>query len=415
MIRLDVETASWVNPANPNAGDFRLLVAGDFCPARGYALDEVLTRGADACRGVYGDMLGDLADKDLSIVNLELALSDSPGEAIIKDGPALAGPVGVLEALTAGRFDAVNLANNHVLDFGPDVLMQTIQAVRDAGLASFGAGENRARAYEPLFVQVAGRNVGLLAFAETEFSSATRTTPGTCPLEGGANAAAIAAAAKRCDLLIVFVHGGNEHCPVASPRMVREYRSFIDAGADAVIGGHAHTVQGMELYAGRPIIYNIGNFLFWVDPAHADPLWWYGFLPRLHFAGRTCTRIDAVPYRLDAELKSLRRLTGNAASAFVERLNRLSEIIADPELGEWFWNAWCLDKLDSFLGRIRETRDGFDRDDLRPLAAAHLRNLFTCQAHHEAISTALELVRQDRPAEPHVADELAGLLEPDGF
>ena len=175
MIRVDVSTGTWRNPS-PAGKSLRLIAAGDICPAQGWKLDELFSAGRASVESVYGDLLPELARKDLSVADLELPLS-AGGERIVKDGPHLRGP--------------------------------------------------------------------------------------TAAIEG-----------------------------------------------------------------------------------------------------------------------------------FLARLNRLSELIADADLHERFWNAYCLARLPFYLGRLQETRSGLDRPELRQLAAAHLRNLFTCEAHHEVIATGLELIRQ---------------------
>lgn len=412
MIRIDTRSGSWRREGAASDDVLQLLATGDICPAYGTRLDEVFAKGPKAAEKLYEAIAPDLSEKDLSVTNLELVLSEA-GEPILKDGPNLRGPAEAIGGFTVGGFDVANMANNHVLDFGPEAFRETVRLVRSRGMEVLGAGENLAEAWMPLVVRRGDRRIGLLAFAENEFSNATRTTPGASSLRPGPNAATIRAAREQCDLLVVFVHGGNEYCPVASPRMVQTYRGFVDAGADAVIGHHAHTVQGMELYRDVPIVYNTGNFLFWHDPAHVDPMWWKEFFVRLSFDGRRCVRLDVHPVRMDPKTLALQPLAGEAREQFLARLNRLSEILADPDLHERFWWTYCLERLPHFERRLQETIAGMQRDDLRAKAAAHLRNLFTCEAHWEAISTALELVRQGRKAEEFgVQEELAALMRP---
>jgi hypothetical protein len=388
----------------------RLLATGDICPSHGLRLDEAFSAGRASAEAVYGDVLPELAEKDISVANLELPLSDR-GQALIKDGPALRGPPAAIEGLLAGRFDVVDLANNHTLDFGPDALLDTIALLKRHGIVPLGAGADLETARRPVFLDRGGLRAGLLAFAENEFSIASRSSPGAAPLNPGPNCVAISAARPLCNLLVVFVHGGNEYCPFPSPRMVRDYRSFVDAGADAVIGHHAHTVQGVEWYRGVPILYNIGNFLFWVPGGDEGPLWWHGMVPRLSFIGRRCAALDVLPTWLDPRTARLSLLNGQRKAAFLQRLHRLSQIIADAELHERFWKAYCAMKLPSFLERIRASRAGIDLPDSRRQSAALLRNLFGCEAHHEAIFTALELMRggQER-ATFGVEEELSRLM-----
>lgn len=387
---------------------FRIMAVGDICPCTGRKLDAAFSRGLDAARDVYGDVLPELVAKDLSVANLELPLSDR-GEPIVKDGPNLRGPAAAIDGVLAGGFDAVTLANNHVLDFGPEPFFDTIALCRRRGLTVFGAGRDRADAARLVTMERAtatGRRirVGLLAFAENEFCNATDTTPGASPLEPGPNCNLIRRSRDQCDLLVVFVHGGNEYSPLPSPRMVRDYRAFAEAGADAVIGHHPHTVQSMELHEGVPIIYSVGNFLFWMPPEHVPTTWWLEMAVRLHFdvhaseRERRCVGVDVIPVDMDRRTAHLRLLQGDERAAFCRRLNRLSRIIADADLHRRFWQTCCLKRLPHYLKWMAETRAGLDvglnDEGARRLAAAELRNQYRCEAHHEIAWTALDLLRQ---------------------
>jgi poly-gamma-glutamate synthesis protein (capsule biosynthesis protein) len=315
------------------------------------------------------------------------------GEPIIKDGPVLRGPPEAIAGFKAGGFDAACLANNHVRDMGPRALLQTIGVVRAAGIEVFGAAENEEAAAQPLFIERRGQRVGLLAFAENEFSGGGPDSAGANPYRPGPNAMAVARARSQCDLVLVFVHGGSEYCPFPSPRMVRDYRAFAEAGADAVIGHHPHTVQGMELCGGVPILYSLGNFLFWVRKHEENnPMWPLEMMVRVTFAERRCSRLEVFPVRSDSETGTA-LLRGPDRERFLTRLNCLSQIIAEPGRHRRLWEAYCLMRLPFYLHRIAETRAGLDRPELRKVAAAHLKNLFACEAHHEVIVTALELLR----------------------
>jgi len=405
MIYVDMESGRWEHPQpGQEQKKLRFLAVGDVCPASGRRYDEILSAGPEAASAAYGDLLGELTWKDLSLGNLELPLAEG-GQAIVKCGPNLIGPPGAIEGVKIGGFDVLKMANNHVLDYGPGPLMDTIELVAENGMATVGAGGNLEEASRPLFIERAGFRVGMLAFAENEFSGAGRDEPGCCPLDPGPNRSAIRKAAGQCDLLIVCVHGGSELCPLPSPRMVRDYRCFVDAGADAVIGDHAHTVQGMELYRDVPIIYNLGNFFFWADPEKVSPQWWKRMFVRLTFNGRRCIRLDVHPFEVDFATAALKLLEGREKRRFLENLNRLSEIIADPDLHEQFWNAYCMSRREYYTGHLERSLAGITGGKADEAEAARLRHLFSCEAHKDVITGFAELIRQGR------ADEAFGVEE----
>lgn len=425
---VDVNTGIWANPGTVvDSKEFRLVAVGDICPTnsdtqngRFRKYDEAFSQSGTA-EAVYGDLLDELKQKDLSVGNLELSLSDG-GKATIKAGPNLKGSPAAIKGVAAGGFDVLDMANNHTLDFGPGPLLETIELVRQNGMEVLGAGADQAVACRPVFVERAGVRVGLLAFAENA-DRMTPDQPGYATLAPGPNCNIIHATRSQCDLLVVFVHGGSEACPIPSPRMIRDYRSFADAGADAVIGHHAHTVQGMELHNGVPIIYNMGNFVFWNDPQRINPLWWKNMFVRLSFSGRQCVKLDVIPVGVDMETSGLGKLSGQAAVDFFTRLNRLSRIVADADLHERFWNAYCLTCLDDYITkRIPDVCDKItgtaetaslapDSPDRRQ-AAIRLGHLFTCEAHYDVITSVMNLAHQGMDKQNFgVEEELKQLRE----
>jgi poly-gamma-glutamate capsule biosynthesis protein CapA/YwtB (metallophosphatase superfamily) len=401
MLKVD-DHGCWRSGGQPSAEPWRLLAVGDICPAQGFKLDELFTAGPEAAAAVYGDVLTELADKDLSIANLELPLSDR-GQPIVKNGPCLKGPPAAIDSVLAGGFDAVTMANNHVMDFGPDAFFDTLDLCARHGLTVFGAGRDIEDAGRLVTIDRSGVRVGLLAFADNEFSNAGAATPGGSPFAPGPNCNLIARSRDACDLLIVFVHGGNEYCPLPSPRMVRDYRAFAEAGADAVIAHHPHTVQSMELHENVPILYSLGNFLFWNAPHRVPRTWWLEMAARLHFEGRRCVGLDILPVEMDRETASLRLVTGRQRAAFCQRLNRLSEILADADLHRRFWQAYCLKRLPHYLDWAARARADLDADHAsrsRLVAAAQIKNQYACEAHHEIVVTAMDLVRQGLDTTP---------------
>ncbi len=219
---------------------------------------------------------GRLAAADLTVGNLECTLSRAGPPT--QGGDSFAADPAVLGALRGAGFDVLTLANNHLGDFGPEALRRTVRAVREAGFATTGAGENLAAAREPAIVRARGVRFGILAFnAIGETPAAGRTTPGAVqvrmpPRTGPLNAsdmAALEASVRevrgQVDVVVVCPHWGQQytHRPVEEQHTVA--RRLVDAGADAVIASHPHWVQGMELYRDRLVAHSLGNFVFDMD------------------------------------------------------------------------------------------------------------------------------------------------------
>ncbi len=156
----------------------KLIIGGDICPiARGAKLAD------PACAAdIWAGISAPLASADLRIANLECPLSDKQNP-LPKSGPVLSAKPDCAKGISAAGFDALTLANNHIMDHGGEGLADTLAACADAGIQTAGAGENLAAASAPLVVEAAGIRVAILAFAENEFSAAGRDRPGACPLD----------------------------------------------------------------------------------------------------------------------------------------------------------------------------------------------------------------------------------------
>ncbi|MEA2413053.1 MAG: hypothetical protein QOC77_3614 [Thermoleophilaceae bacterium] len=173
---------------------------------------------------------------------------------------AFQAPASYARALARVGFDLFNLANNHSRDFGLSGTRQTVRALAAAGLKHTGlAGETR-------FATVAGRRVAFLGFAPYPWTSPLLDVP--------AARRQIAAAARRAQIVIVFIHAGAEgagqtHTPHGTEHAFGENRgaarrfahAAVAAGADAVLGSGPHVLRGMECYRRRVIAYSLGNFV----------------------------------------------------------------------------------------------------------------------------------------------------------
>jgi poly-gamma-glutamate synthesis protein (capsule biosynthesis protein) len=148
-------------------------------------------------------------------------------------------------------------------------------------------------------VDAPARRVALLAyndFPPREFA-AGRTTPGIAWLVEKDVVRDIKAARARADIVLLYLHWGEELKSAAEPEQKALAQRLIDAGADGVIGGHPHVTQEVEWYRDRPIVYSLGNFVF--DYFPYDPPVWRGWMARLtfHKAGRP--GLDLIPVELD--------------------------------------------------------------------------------------------------------------------
>jgi poly-gamma-glutamate capsule biosynthesis protein CapA/YwtB (metallophosphatase superfamily) len=201
---------------------------------------------------------------DLTMVNLECPATD-----IVDPEPKAftfrCDPRALPDARHAG-IDVVSQANNHAYDQGPRGLVDSLDAIRAAGLASVGAGADESEALRAARFEVRGWTiavVGIDQILDPLDQVAGPNKPGTA---GGHDfrlaLRAVREAAASSDLVFVLIHWGVEL--EARPRsyQVRQAHRMIDAGADVLFGSHPHTLQPMETYRDRPIFYSLGNFVW---------------------------------------------------------------------------------------------------------------------------------------------------------
>jgi poly-gamma-glutamate synthesis protein (capsule biosynthesis protein) len=178
---------------------------------------------------------------------------------------------GLIDGLVDAGLDYVSIANNHIGDAGDAGILQTIANLKKRGLAYSGAGKDLAAARKPAMLEANGIKVAVLGYdAIAPIYFAAKGETGSAQLSLSRAKADIKAARKAgADLVIVFPHWGREYrnSPFAAQQQLA--RGIIDAGADMIIGNHAHWAAAVEVYKGKPIWYALGNFVFdqtWSEP-----------------------------------------------------------------------------------------------------------------------------------------------------
>jgi len=257
VLQLGAARAQTPVPA-PVAADegFSLVFAGDV------TLDDapgaLIARGGDP----FAAFAPWFANADVRLINLECVVARG-GTPADKNFTFRAEPQ-VLPVLRR-HVDAVTLANNHSGDYGRSAFAEMLGWLQQAGLGQAGGGLNLAEAHTPWLFERAGQRVAVLSYNEYMPRSfeADHDAPGSAWSEDEQVVHDVQQARlrHRADRVLVFMHWGWENEPRANPRQRSLARLLIDAGADAVIGGHPHVTQDIELYQGKPIIYSVGNFV----------------------------------------------------------------------------------------------------------------------------------------------------------
>jgi poly-gamma-glutamate synthesis protein (capsule biosynthesis protein) len=200
---------------------------------------------------------------DLTIGNLECVVGTS---GVAEDKPfVLRAHPRVLPVLKK-HFSALSLANNHSGDFGPQAFSSMLDLLDASGIKYFGGGRNLQEAYAPIIFDIKGKRIALLAynlFFPRSFE-ALDDRPGNAWGEDDYVREGIKRARNihQADIVITYPHWGWENEKIASANQVALAHLMIDSGADAVIGGHPHVTQNIEIYKGKTIFYSLGNFVF---------------------------------------------------------------------------------------------------------------------------------------------------------
>ena len=168
--------------------------------------------------------------------------------------------------------DIVTLANNHTMDYGRQSLLDTMAALDAQGIAYVGAGKNLEEAKSAEIRYVNGKKIAILGssrfipdvdwYAQANKPGIMTTYESTDRFSMMKEEITRLKEEEKCDIVAVFVHFGKEKSYDILENQKIIAHGYVDAGADFVIGSHAHNLQGIEIYKGAPIYYNLGNFLF---------------------------------------------------------------------------------------------------------------------------------------------------------
>jgi poly-gamma-glutamate capsule biosynthesis protein CapA/YwtB (metallophosphatase superfamily) len=238
-----------LEPEPPEGPRVRLAFAGDLSMALaiGHNLEALAAGSAGVEPGYpFAGVTDRIASADLAIGNLECVVSPlgtpKPTAPVPFRAPELA-----FGSIQRAGFDIVSVANNHVLDYGPVALDDMVARLDRTGLPHIGVGRRSLAPEAPLIREIHGIRLGFFAFYDVNIEKACRD---------------VARARGTVDLLVVFNHWGIEAQTSPDGHQRSFGHALIDAGADLVVGAHAHVLQPEEWYRGKLLFYGLGNFVF---------------------------------------------------------------------------------------------------------------------------------------------------------
>jgi len=356
---------------NPRKTAAKICIAGDWAPIRVFK-DIMETRQ----ESIYGDLLPILRAADLSIVNLESPLSDR-GDPVFKSGTVFKGEQHHINALTSVPFDVVTLANNHVFDYGLDAFEDTMDVLKHNNIQWTGAGMSIKEAAAPLVINVNDIKIAIVNFSEGEDLTSAGEKPGVMGWDLSRVEDAIKMLRSKVDFIIVVSHCGIEYIPFPPPYVARAFKQMVRAGADIVIGHHPHVPQGIQFYKNTPIIYSLGNFVFY----QPTDLYYrkLGYLVNLGLNKGNLVSLELVPYQIhDLGLSCLK---GAGLQAFRNKFKEISMPLNDDKKLDAAWNGFLkYYDVNGFFNEISMIMEKIKTEPQK--GAAMFRNRLTTMQHY---------------------------------
>ena len=281
----------------------------------------------------FADVKDVFLDSDIKFGNLECVLSDNELKNI--DGKAknfcLKGPADMTNVLKTVGFNILSLANNHIYDYAHNGLIDTLENLAINDIQTIGAGENLQEARELKIIEVSGQKVGFLGYTDLayvnfqnkdEIPTASESKSGVSPLKEEYIIEDIEKSRGKCDLLFISLHWSDEYTHIPKDSQVELAHRIIDAGADGILGHHAHNLQGVEVYKDKPIVYNMGNFIF----DQNDNLNKDSAIFNITFADSKFEKLEIIPCRIEGKKKTV-IASGEDYVKIVEHMKRFSEVL----------------------------------------------------------------------------------------
>ena len=216
------------------------------------------------------ELRSSLGGADVSMVNLETAITEGgspvPGKPFTWRAPA-----GALDAVAGAGVDVVTMANNHAVDFGEAGLADTLAAIDESPMPVIGIGRDEQEAFAPAVFDVRGVEVAIVSASQvveetTSYYAAGPTTPGIASaLPRDRLVRAVREARQEADVVVAYVHWGLEGYTCPGEEAISTARELEAAGADVIVGSHAHRVNSAGWVGDAYVHFGLGNFVYYLN------------------------------------------------------------------------------------------------------------------------------------------------------
>ena len=347
----------------------KALLVGDICATE---KTESLYREKNI-PALFGDTVSLFKDKDLVFANIECAITESEN-AIKKFGPNIKSPTATAEMLKELGVTVCGLSNNHVFDFGKEGAIDTISAIKAAGMDYTGFGENLEDSRKNYTFDYGGERICIIAVCEHEYSYALDDRMGSRPYDPYDTMLDIREAKKTHDRVLVMYHGGKEHCRYPSPRLRKLCQTMAKHGADVVLCQHTHCIGAYEEFEGCHILYGQGNFQFSniVRLASWDSLLAVEYDTSSH-------EISFTPI-VNVETGGIELAKGDKKQSIMSEFEARNKQLQN---GEWKsgWHEFCVKHKDGFITNIAKACQKNSTERENHVLAHYLE----CEAHFDLI------------------------------
>ncbi len=274
---------------------------------------------------------------DITIFNLECPLTLTK-KSIIKKGPSLKADPDIAEKLVLGKINLACLANNHIMDFGINGVMETINSLDAQSIQHVGVGKSPSEACKPQYLEIRDFRISIFNSAEAEFSAVTEDKYGACDNECGMFKDYLIEMKKSSDIQVAVFHGGREYARIPPPHTYQFYNRAASQGFTIVIGHHPHVPQGIQLIGKSFVAYSLGNLVFEPDYGKHDKMSSYGYAVKAKVSKRGLEEIQIIPYKVKDGWE-IQILTGKERGFFLAYLRTLSKQISSYEKVKDYWRS----------------------------------------------------------------------------
>ena len=352
--------AAYTNEDNSQHDSVTMIACGDTGPVRNLER-VVLDKGP---MHVLGETTSILNSADIVFANLEVVFSERGSP--LNRTPVFRLDPKAFEIIKDAKISVVSLANNHMFDYGPEAFIDTFELIKAHNVKAFGAGLILGQALKPAIISSKGLKFGFLGFRDKEHKGFDHNGVITPEINKHIVFEEIKSLRPKVDVLILSLHFGWEYQYYPSPKDVELCRSFIDAGADIILGHHPHYPQGIEEYRNGLIAYSLGNFI-WDQKfiGHTDS----SYMLSIDVTKKGIHRVKVIPFQMDSKYQ----LVIKSDKESIEEIELFSKVLSDYNLLREKWYYICRDR---FLVLVKDVyKNAFKKRSISYVKTSWLNNV----------------------------------------